>query len=174
MRITTRQLILVAFFAALTALGAWLRIPLQPVPVTLQVFFTILAGAVLGPTLGALSQLIYILLGVIGLPVFAGGTHGLGALWGPTGGYLIGFVAAAYVIGFLVKKFELKSLPGILVSMLAGLFVIYLLGVFQLVLVLKLNFYKALMVGFFPFIAFDLVKAGLAAVVARRLGKLMD
>lgn len=173
MKITTRQLILVAFFAALTALGAWLRIPLQPVPITLQVFFTLLAGAVLGPFLGALSQLIYLLLGFIGLPIFAGGSYGIGALWGPTGGYLLGFVAAAYLVGFLIKRFNLRSLLFIFVSMLAGLFMIYLLGAFQLMIVLNLTIYKALAVGIFPFVAFDLVKALLAALVAQRLQKLI-
>ena len=75
--------------------------PLYPVPLTLQTLFTYLAGAVLGPSLGALSQVIYILLGGIGLPVFAGGKAGFGTLLGPTGGYLFGFIAASFAIGKL-------------------------------------------------------------------------
>jgi biotin transport system substrate-specific component len=169
MKITTRELTVVALFAALTALGAWVRIPIQPVPFTFQVFFALLSGVLLGPFLGALSQLIYLSLGLVGLPVFAGGNHGISALWGPTGGYLFGFVIAAFLIGFLVKRFGLNSLTSIFVCTLGGLAAIYLAGILQLMVVLDVSLYKALVVGFFPFVGFDLVKAALATVVARRL-----
>lgn len=85
----------------------------------------------------------------------------------------MGFVAAAYLVGFLVKRFNLRSLLFMFVSMLAGLFIIYLLGTFQLMIVLNLTIYKALAVGIFPFVAFDLIKALLAALVAQRLQKLI-
>jgi biotin transport system substrate-specific component len=172
MKITTRELTMVAMFAGLTALGAWLRIPIQPVPITFQVFFALLSGVVLGPFLGALSQLVYLLLGFIGLPVFAGGNHGISALWGPTGGYLFGFVIAAFLIGVLVKKFSLSSFSSIFACTLGGLVAIYLAGILQLIIVLNVTLYKALAVGLFPFIGFDLVKAALATVVARRLQRL--
>jgi len=86
-------MIYASLFGALTAMGALISIPLQPVPVTLQTLFLYLAGSLLGGGLGALSQTVYIMLGVIGLPVFSGGKAGLGVLMGPTGGYLVGFVA---------------------------------------------------------------------------------
>jgi biotin transport system substrate-specific component len=88
-----------SMFGSLTAIGAYIMIPLPPVPITFQTLFLNLAGALLGGYLGALSQVVYILLGVIGLPVFAGGKAGLGVLLGPTGGYLFGFVLAALVVG---------------------------------------------------------------------------
>ena len=99
-----------SMFGALTAVGAYIMIPLPPVPITLQTLFVNLAGALLGGYLGALSQVVYILLGVIGLPVFAGGKAGAGVLLGPTGGYLIGFVVGAFVIG---KLTTIRKKPGL-------------------------------------------------------------
>ncbi len=169
MRIGIRGMILVALFAALTAIGAWIRIPIQPVPITFQVFFALLAGAILGAWLGALSQLIYILLGCIGLPVFAGGSSGLGVLFGPTGGYLFGFVIGAYLIGGMVGIRQNPGYLWFLASMLLGVAVIYLFGVIQLTIVAKMSVQKAFLVGVIPFIGVDLVKALLAALVARRV-----
>ena len=97
----TRDLAMVGLFAALTAIGAWISIPIPPVPFTFQVLFVLLAGAVLGSARGGLSQIVYVLLGVIGLPVFAGGASGPGVLFGPTGGYIFGFIVAAFVVGAL-------------------------------------------------------------------------
>lgn len=167
-------MILVALFAALTAIGAWIRIPIQPVPVTFQVFFALLAGAILGAWLGALSQIIYILLGCIGLPVFAGGSSGLGVLFGPTGGYLFGFILGAYIIGKLVGIRQNSGYLWFLVSMLVGVVVIYLLGIIQLVMVTRMTLQKALAVGVFPFIGIDLVKALLAALVARKISRFSE
>jgi len=169
LRIGIRGMILVALFAALTAIGAWIRIPIQPVPITFQVFFALLAGAILGAWLGALSQLIYILLGCIGLPVFAGGSSGLGVLFGPTGGYLFGFVIGAYLIGGMVGIRQNPGYLWFLASMLLGVAVIYLFGVIQLTIVAKMSVQKAFLVGVIPFIGVDLVKALLAALVARRV-----
>ncbi|MDI6822490.1 MAG: biotin transporter BioY [Actinomycetota bacterium] len=169
MRIGIRDMVLVALFAALTAIGAWIRIPIQPVPITFQVFFALLAGAILGAWLGALSQIIYILLGCIGLPVFAGGSSGLGVLFGPTGGYLFGFVIGAYLIGGMVGIRQNPGYLWFLVSMLLGVAVIYLLGMIQLMMVTRMTFQKALAVGVLPFIGIDLIKAIVAALVAQRL-----
>ena len=99
MQLRALDLLAVSTFSVLTATGALVFLPLYPVPITLQTLFAYLSGAVLGPWLGAASQIIYILLGAIGLPVFAGGRAGLATLLGPTGGYLFGFVAASFAIG---------------------------------------------------------------------------
>ncbi|MCL5292075.1 MAG: biotin transporter BioY [Actinobacteria bacterium] len=159
----------VALMAALTAAGAWISIPLKPVPFTLQVFFVLLSGMALGANLGALSQVVYVLLGVIGLPVFAGGSSGFGALVGPTGGYLIGFIAAAYAIGRLFQSDRSASFVKVL-SPFVGLGLIYALGVAQLSFVTGFGLGKALTVGVFPFVLFDLVKAVVAIIIAYRLG----
>jgi biotin transport system substrate-specific component len=167
--ISLRGMIYASLFGAVTAAGAYLIIPFPLVPITLQTLFLNLAAALLGGRLGALSQVIYILLGIIGLPVFAGGKGGIGVLLGPTGGYLIGFVIAAYIIGKLI---ELKERPGFVwmaCSMVVGLFVIYLLGVTQLSIVAKLTVGKAVTVGFLPFLIGDAVKIIVAALVSFKI-----
>ena len=168
MKISTRNLVLVGLFAALTAVGAWIRIPLSPVPFTFQVLFVLLAGVILGPGYGALSQVIYALLGLAGLPVFAGGTSGLGTLFGPTGGYIFGFIVGAYLVGMLSEALG-EGFLNMLISMIAGIAVIYILGMIQLSVVAKLSLGKAFLGGVLPFIGFDLVKALIAAAVAQRL-----
>jgi biotin transport system substrate-specific component len=158
-----------SMFGALTALGAYIMIPLPPVPITMQTLFVILAGALLGGYLGALSQVVYILLGIIGLPVFTGGKAGIGVLFGPTGGYLIGFVVGAFIIG---KLTSLKREPGLLWlmgSMFAGIGVLYTLGIIQLMLVAKLNFIKAISVGLLPPLPGDIIKIVVAAFVCRKI-----
>jgi biotin transport system substrate-specific component len=95
--LSLRGMTYAAMFGAITAVGAYMIIPLPLVPLTMQTFFVSLAPALLGGALGALSQVIYVLIGVIGFPVFAGGKAGLGVLMGPTGGYLVGFIVGAYI-----------------------------------------------------------------------------
>lgn len=163
-----RGTVYASLFGALTAVGAYIIIPLPPVPITLQTFFLYLAGLVLGPRLGATSQIIYLILGAIGLPVFAGGKAGIGVLIGPTGGYLIGFVAAAYIIGTL-SQLKRHGYLWLVVCLLAGTAVVYSLGVLQLSLVAKLTPLKALSVGVLPFLPGDALKIVLAASVARKL-----
>ncbi|MGB9792282.1 MAG: biotin transporter BioY [Thermacetogeniaceae bacterium] len=166
---SARGMAYAAMFGAMTAVGAYITIPLQPVPITLQSLFANLAGALLGGYLGALSQVVYLLLGIIGLPVFAGGKAGLGVLLGPTGGYLIGFVIGTYLTG---KITELKKKPGfilILLAMLAGNLVIYGLGITRLALVARLSLAKAVAAGVIPFLPGDFLKMVAAAVIATRL-----
>jgi biotin transport system substrate-specific component len=168
-RTSIRGLVYAALFGALTAAGAFMVIPLPPVPITAQTFFMNVAAILLGGTLGALSQLIYIMLGVVGVPVFAGGKAGLGVLFGPTGGYLAGFIVAAFVIGTVNR---LRSNPGVawnIFSMLIGMLLIYLPGVGWLSWTAKLSISKALAVGVLPFIPGDFLKIALAALVSFKL-----
>ena len=164
-----RGMIYASLFGAATAAGAYIMIPLPPVPITLQTLFLGLAGALLGARLGALSQIIYLAIGIIGLPVFAGGKAGLGVLFGPTGGYLIGFVAGAWVIGILVN---LRKDPGFgwtAGALMVGTAVIYLFGVAQLSLVAKISLNEAISVGVLPFLVGDMVKILAAAYVVKRV-----
>jgi len=168
-RLSLRGMIYASMFGAGTALGAYIIIPLPLVPITLQTLFLNLAGALLGGRLGALSQVVYVLLGIIGLPVFAGGKAGMGVLFGPTGGYLIGFIAAAYVVGKLI---ELKEKPGFVwtaFSMLIGLMVIYLFGVIQLSFIAKLSIKKSISVGALPFLIGDALKITAAALISLKI-----
>lgn len=168
--ISVRGMVFSAMFAALTAVGAFIAIPIGPVPITMQTLFVHLSGALLGSRLGALSQFIYVLVGVIGLPVFAGGAGGLGVLLGPTGGYLIGFiVGGGYLTGRLV---EMRKEPGFLwiaVSCVAGLVVIYILGVLQLSIVADLPMTKAIVVGIVPFLIGDAIKIIAATFITIKL-----
>lgn len=164
-RTSLRGMVYASMFGALTAIGAYIIIPLPPVPITLQTLFLNLAGALLGGYLGALSQVVYILLGVIGLPVFAGGKAGLGVLFGPTGGYLFGFVLAAFVVGKLIAVRKHPGLVWVVASMLAGMVIIYILGILQLTLVAKLSVEKAVVVGALPFLPGDIVKIVLASLI---------
>lgn len=167
--LTTRGMIYASLFGALTAMGALISIPLQPVPVTLQTMFMYLAGSLLGGSLGALSQVIYVILGAIGLPVFSGGKAGLGVFLGPTGGYLVGFVAAAFVTGKIVRSRPDAGLVWLVFAMLAGTAVVYALGVLQLVLVGKLSLEKASAVGVLPFLPGDALKIAAASVITLKV-----
>ena len=167
--VSLRGMIYASMFGAGTAIGAYIMIPLPPVPITLQTLFVSLAAALLGGRLGALSQFVYLLLGMIGLPVFHGGKGGMGVLLGPTGGYLFGFIAAAYVIGKLIEIRENPGFIWILFAMVVGTIIIYLLGVTQLSLIAKLSFYKSISAGVLPFLIGDAVKIIAAALITLRL-----
>ena len=163
--LSVRGMIYASVFGAVTAVGAFIMIPIPPVPITLQSMFVYLSGALLGPRLGLLSQVVYLLTGIIGLPVFAGGKAGLGVLFGPTGGYLTGFVAGAYVIGKSVEMRENPGLAWLLLSMVMGTVVIYLFGVVQLSLVARLTLRKAVLAGVLPFMIGDMLKIAAATLI---------
>ncbi|HWQ76751.1 MAG TPA: biotin transporter BioY [Syntrophomonas sp.] len=164
-----KRMVYAAMFGALTALGAFIVIPLQPVPISLQTLFCGLAGVLLGGYTGALSQIVYVLLGIIGLPVFAGGKAGLGTLFGPTGGYLLGFIAAAFVIGKIIESKPQASAVRIVAALLAGNLVIYLCGTLQLSVVADLSLMKSLMAGVIPFLPGDVLKLAAAAWIGYKL-----
>lgn len=165
-----KRIAYVSIFAALTAVGAMVSIPIpfSSIPFTLQVLFVLLSGLLLGPVDGALSQLVYLLMGAIGLPVFAQFSSGLGVILGKSGGYLIGFVLASFFAGLLGKGNNFLKLYS--VSILA-LFLIYFFGALQLSIVMALDFKKAVVVGVLPFVFFDFIKGALAVIVALKLRK---
>lgn len=165
-RLTTRDIAYAALFAALIAAGAFIAIPLGPVPLTLQVLFVLLAGLSLGPKVGALSVVTYLIAGLVA-PVYAGATSGPGVLFGPTGGYLWGFVAGAAVAGAIAWR--RPSVTRLLVAGLAGLVPIYGIGAAWLALQLHLNPSTAIVTGVAPFLVGDVLKAIAAALAARSL-----
>lgn len=154
-------------FAGATAVGAQIEIPHQPVPYTLQTFFVLLAGALLGKRNGALSQLMYLAAGAAGLPVFSHWGYGLAKLAGPTGGYLIGFPIAAFVVGYLVQRN--RSILWTAISMTVGLLTIFSLGTLQLFVFYDHDFADAFRNGFLIFSFWDMLKLGAAVLVRRRL-----
>jgi biotin transport system substrate-specific component len=164
-------------FAALTGIGALIRIPTSPVPVTMQVFFVLLSGMVLGPFWGATSQVIYLCMGLCGAPFFAAPPYaGPVVLFGPTAGYLWGFVAAAGAAGWVSRYLSSQPLarrriPGAayLCASLAGIMIIYTAGTAWLAAWLSLHGAGASMafeLGVKPFILVDLMKAAAAAALA--------
>lgn len=170
----TKHMTLVALFAAIIVVLAAIPaipLPFSPVPITLQPLGVFLCAALLGSKLGGLSVLIYVLLGAIGLPVFSSGAAGIGVILGPTGGYLIGFVIGAFVIGFLMEKGPFTGLVRDIFAMAVGLTVIYGLGTLQLSIVTDMPLTKALAVGSLPYIPLDIVKMGLALALARPIKK---
>lgn len=156
-----RDLALITSFSILNAIGAQisLHLPFTPVPVTMEVFFVILSGLVLGSRLGALSQIEFLALGVSGLPVFSDLVGGPLALMRPTGGYLIGFVAGAFLVGLIREKFSEKKFAGI-IAVAAGIAAVYLFGVLHLTwMVFGGNMRQAFIAGALPFIGVDIAKA---------------
>ena len=169
-----QRMVRIALFTTLTAIGAYIVLPLPftPVPFTLQLLFTLLSGLVLGARDGALSQLVYLALGIMGVPVFAGGNAGLGALVGPTGGYLVGFVLAAYVVGYVGDYLNRRAWSSVwwgLAIGSIGLGIIHGLGAWWLALTLQISFPKALALGCIPYIIPDVIKCVGALVVAEAL-----
>jgi len=156
--------------AAVTAVAAQIAIPLTPVPFTLQVLAVILSGLLLGVRQGALAQAVYVLVGAVGVPVFAGFAGGLGHILGPTGGYLISYPIAAAVAGFAARTIAGDSRRrGLWIGFLwgcAGLIVIYVVGATWLAVISGLSPTEAIAAGVLPFVVFDLTKVALADLVA--------
>lgn len=169
---TPRELALVAMFAAVTSVLAYVRIPLPfgPVPITGQTLGLMLAGLVLGPRLAAISQAVYILMGLVGLPVFAGGTAGIGVLVGPTGGYLWAHIPGAYMVGLIAgERSHLSVTRALTAAAVGGIVAVYGLGVWQLAAVAGMDWQAAIAAGVLPFLVGDAIKVAAAAVVGRRL-----
>lgn len=167
-----REIALAAMFAAITAVLAFITIPLpfSPVPISGQTLGVMLAGLLLGSRGAAISQMLYLFLGAVGLPIFAGGSSGIGALFGPTGGYLWGFVVGAYVIGKVIEGREEVGLGWkIFALVVGGIAVVYILGLAQLMYVTEMSLSKAVAVGALPFLIGDGFKVVVVALVAQKI-----
>jgi biotin transport system substrate-specific component len=161
-----RMTVHASLLAALIAAGAYISIPIGPVPIILQNMFILLAGLLLGSRWGLAAVGVYLLSGACGLPVFAGGTGGIGRFAGPTGGYLIGYLPAVFVVG-IFSKFENTVLD--IIGMVMATLIIYSLGVAWLQLITGMSFLKALAVGMFPFLIGDTLKIVAAAAIAKTI-----
>jgi biotin transporter BioY len=159
------DVVLVAGFACLTAAFAQISFWIGPVPVTGQTFAVLLAGALLGSRRGALSQLTYLAVGAAGIPYWfaLGGPPGIARLVGPTGGYLIGFVAVAFVVGWLAERGWDRRVGTAALAMLAGEIVLYIFGLSWLAHFVSGG--AVLQAGLYPFVIGDLIKVAAAALI---------
>ncbi|MFZ5969381.1 MAG: biotin transporter BioY [Bacillota bacterium] len=170
----TRDMVLVALFAALTAIGAFIQIPTPIVPFTLQFLFCAFAGVFLGARLGLYSQLLYVGIGLMGVPVFTKG-GGPSYVLQPTFGYLIGFILCAYIIGKATENLKEVKFMNVFAPVVAGLLAVYAVGVPYLYFILNnymgkpFPFMQAVKVGFLVYIVQDLVLSALIAVVATKV-----
>ncbi|MTI67098.1 MAG: biotin transporter BioY [Firmicutes bacterium] len=167
----TKDLVLVSLFAALTAVMAQIAIPLPSgIPITLLVLAVFLSGAILGSKLGFLSQLVYILLGAIGIPVFANFSGGIQVLAGITGGYILSLPITCFIIGKLIEKYkgdnEKLKITIYTLSMFLGLLIMYFLGTLQFSLLTGNTIMKSLKLTVLPFIVADLVKLAISVPLA--------
>jgi biotin transport system substrate-specific component len=166
-----RMTVYASLLAALTAAGAYLAIPIGPVPIVLQNFFVFLSGLLLGSRWGFASVSVYILVGACGLPIFSIGRGGIGHIMGPTGGYLIGFLPAVYIIGLISEKGGQRVIFDI-IAMVCGALLVYAFGVPWLYKVLAgkgMTLQKAFFVGMYPFVPGDILKIAVAVPVAKAL-----
>ncbi len=160
------DVVLVLAGTALTSVAAQLAIPNQPVPFTFQTLAVLLTASVLGAVRGALSLGLYALVGAIGLPVFTSGGSGMNYLFGATGGYIVGFVLAAFIVGLLAEKGWSKSSLGMIGSYVIGSAIIYTLGATWLTYgYMKGDLSAGLNAGVYPFLAWDAIKAFVAAAI---------
>jgi biotin transport system substrate-specific component len=169
-----RAVILVALGTALLALSAKINLPLPYVPMTLQTLVVLMIGAAYGWRLGSATVIAYLAEGAIGLPVFAGPVGGVAPLVGPTAGYLAGFVAAAFITGWLSERGWDRSVPRLFVAMGLGHIVILAAGFAWLAFGMKLGVEKAWLVGIVPFVAASVIKNALGAAFVPAVRHMLD
>lgn len=171
MKLSIRDLIICSLFASITAILSQVSIPLPftTVPLTMQVFAVMLCGMLLGSKLGFISQIIYLAIGAIGIPVFAQMSGGPGVILGPTGGFLLSFPIVSFIVGHFSNKGKSEFL--VVVGMIVALLISYLIGTFQFCLIMNVSFISGLMACVLPFIVIDIIKIGLVYVVGMSVCK---
>ena len=172
----TKATVFTALFAALTAACAFVSIPVPgtPIPIVLQNMMTVLNGMLLGPLLGTLSTLVFTIAGLLGLPVFNGGTGGFAKLMGPTGGFIIGYVFASLTAGLIAGRPALdgkKHVVRIIIAAVCGFAVMYIPGVLHFMRTMEKTFTETLALCVIPYIPGDLIKTVLCIIMALPLRK---
>lgn len=176
MKLTTLDITQIGMFTALTAIGAFITIPVGPVPITLQSLFVLLSGIILGSRKAMLAQVAYVLLGLFGLPIFSGFSGGFQHMLKPSFGFLIGIIAAAYVTGKIIEKAN-SSANGAIFAVFAGTLVLYAIGlpymyyILNIMLAKELSIMQILNMGMFMFIPGDTLKAIIAVFVGNKIKK---
>jgi biotin transport system substrate-specific component len=168
-----RRMVLASLMASFAAVGSYIHIPIGPVPIVLTNLFVFLSGLLLGSRWGLASIGLYLMVGAMGMPVFAGGKGGLAHFLGPTGGYLLGYAFSAWIVGFLSERSR-GFLAVEIIAVGAGVIAIYALGIPWLKWVTQLSWAKALVLGMAPFLVGDAVKASAALALARAVRPMLD
>ena len=164
----TLKITMCALFAALTGICSQIQIPLPQIPINLALFAVFMAGAVLGPIYGSLSIIVYVLLGIVGVPVFAGFKGGLGTITGPTGGYIIGYILCACLVGVIVK-YTRDKIYQLCFAMVVGLTGCYILGTIWFMILSGNSLLVSLGYCVFPFLPGDVIKIILASIISIKL-----
>lgn len=173
MHVSLKPLLLCALCCALTAICAQIQIPLPMVPINLSLFAVCFTGALLGAKYAAMSMLAYLLLGAVGVPVFAGMMGGLGVLFGKTGGYLVGYVACALLTGYLCDHMKAGFFRRC-IAMGTGILVCYVFGTLWFMLVTGLDLWSSLLYCVLPFLLGDVLKIALAAYLTGRMAQIVN
>ena len=168
-----RKMVLASLMAALTAVGAYVYVPIGPVPIVLSTLFVILSGLLLGSRWGLPSMVLSLLVGAIGIPVFAGGKGGFAHFLGPTGGYLFGYLLASWITGFISERSRGLTTLDVL-AVVVGSLSIYALGVPWLKMVTQMSWQKTLIAGALPFLIGDAIKASVAVILARSVRPMLN
>lgn len=170
-----RRMVFISLFTALIIVGGYISfpIPLSPVPIVLADFFAMFAGLILGASSGGTSVGLFLFLGALGLPVFAGGKSGLAVLFGPTGGFLFAYLISAIVVGLISHKGK-SSLLKNLTALITGNIIIFSIGVPWLKLILKLQWGKALALGLLPFTPGAVIKIIIGLSLSQALHPLLQ
>lgn len=165
-----RKIVFISLFTALIILGGYLSfpIPFSPVPIVASDLFAVLSGLVLGASGGFFSVALFLFLGALGLPVFAGGKAGLAVLLGPTGGFLLGYLIGVLIIGFISTKNRSTYFKDLL-ALIAGYFVIFGIGLLWLKTSLNITWAKALALGLLPFLIGTVLKIVVAFAIMQIL-----
>lgn len=172
-----RATVAAAGFTALIAIGAYISIPIGPVPIVLQNFFVLLSALLLGGKIALSSVFVYLFLGALGLPVFAGGTGGIAHFFGPTGGFLLSYLPAVVITGLIARPHNSAlgtQIARPLTALIAGTVCIYLLGVPWLKFATQMGWNAALAAGLLPFIPGDLLKIVAALFIGRTFAPRVD
>ena len=180
MKLSTKNMILVSLFTALTAISAFLSLPIGPVPISLQTTVVLLSSILLGGKLASLSQIIYVSLGLLGMKIFAGFNGGLQRIFSPTFGFLLGFIVSSLVVGIIIHKYKKITLLNTFITCLFGSIIIYLIGLPYMYLILikvmntPITFWETFKTGCLIFIPGDILKSFIASFVGLKVKSRLD
>ena len=173
--LSVQNMVLIAVFTAIIAVCSWISVPIGPVPFTLQTFAVFVTAGLLGTKRSEISIIVFIILGTIGVPVFAGFSSGPGVIAGPTGGYIVGFLLTALIIGLIMKlakgKSEITKIVITVVAMILGDIGCFAIGTVWFMVVMKMNLSASLTLCVVPYIVPDLAKIIVATIIVNRLKK---